>query len=163
MSKQTVVVFTEGKQSELLKWNKFCRNHKPTIGFISGEIYGPSGNVFVDFGDNFTISDKAGETPIVKVITNIITSKDGYISLLGPPDGTPHGIPDDEHSGWVEISGVEGCLSKTDEMKKLHGDSINRLWRVHHCTKKVIRNDKEVEVFDAFTLKVGDLTGFTEY
>lgn len=99
----------------------------------------------------------------MKVITNIITSKDGYISLLGAPDGTPHGIPDDDHNGWVEISGVEGCLSKNDQMKKLHGESINGLWRVNHTNKKVIRNDKEVEVFDAFTLKVGDLTGFTEY
>lgn len=146
VSKQTVVVFTCGKLSELLKWDEFCHNHKPNpIGFISGQIFGPTGGVFVDFGENFIITDDTGETPIVKVITNIECTKEyyylniysGFISLLSPPDGTAHGIPDDDHSGWVEISGVEGCLAQTPEAKK-HGDSINGLWRVHHVYNKLI-------------------------
>lgn len=98
----------------------------------------------------------------MRVVTDIRTSEDGEVTI--DRSGRMHNLDvDSDHSGWVKISGVEGMDGKDG------GPSINDAgpFRV-----KAAFVDKTVEekgerktkkVFDPYTLKLGDLTGFTDY
>ena len=44
----------------------FCRSNK--IHFLAADCYGPYGQIFNDFGDNFEVLDKNGEETIEVLI-----------------------------------------------------------------------------------------------
>lgn len=157
-----VVVFTHTARSELLRWNRFCRQQSPTIGFILCDIRGAMGYAFTDYGDSFHVHDATGEAPITRIITDITNDKDGVLSILGPDeDGKMHEMPDSVHDGWIEISEVQGMQLKADPENK----SINNMGprRIAFANKKMFRNGKQVEVFDPYRLKIGDTSEFTPY
>lgn len=161
VSQHNVVVFTQGKRSELLRWNRYCRAQSPAIGFILCEVRGAMGFAFTDFGGNFVCHDATGEAPITRIITDITNDSDGMLSILGPDeDGKMHEMPDSDHDGWVEISEVEGMQLKSDP-----NQSINTLGprRIKFANRKVYRNGKQVDVFDPYRLKIGDTSEFTPY
>ncbi|KAF1774487.1 Ubiquitin-activating enzyme E1, Cys active site [Phytophthora cactorum] len=133
----------------------------PQIGFIMCDIRGAFGYAFTDFGDEFKGFDATGEAPITRIITDITNDKDGVLSILGPDeDGKMHEMPDSDHDGWIEISDVQGMKLKSDP-----DQSINTLGprRIKFANKKVFRNGKQTEVFDAYRLKIGDTSEFTPY
>ncbi|GAB9471650.1 Ubiquitin activating enzyme, e1 family [Globisporangium polare] len=156
-----VVVFTHTSRSELLRWNRFCRQQSPAIGFILCDIRGAMGYAFTDYGDSFNVHDATGEAPITRIITDITNDKDGMLSILGPDeDGKMHEMPDSVHDGWIEISEVQGMQLKTDPEKSINNMGARR---ISFANKKMFRNGKQVEVFDPYRLKIGDTSEFTPY
>lgn len=104
VAQHSVVVFTNTKADEMIKWNNFCRNQTPTIGFIMCDVRGAMGYAFTDFGNEFYCHDANGENPISRIITGISNDKEGIVSLLGSDDdGKMHDLPDSDHDGWIEI------------------------------------------------------------
>ncbi|CAH0513186.1 unnamed protein product [Peronospora belbahrii] len=161
VAKHNVVVFSHTSRQELVRWNHFCRQQSPPIGFIACDIRGAFGYAFTDFGDEFKSFDATGEAPITRIITDITNDKDGVVSILGPDeDGKMHEMPDSDHDGWIEISGVQGMKLKSNP-----NQSINTMGsrRIKFANKKVFRNGKQTEVFDAYRLSIGDTTEFTPY
>ncbi|KAF4317636.1 hypothetical protein JM18_006833 [Phytophthora kernoviae] len=161
VAKHNVVVFSQTSRKELVRWNHFCRQQSPQIGFIMCDIHGAMGYAFTDFGDEFKGFDATGEAPITRIITDVTNDKDGMLAILGPDeDGKMHEMPDSDHDGWIEISDVQGMKLKTDP-----DQSINTLGprRIKFANKKVFRNGKQAEVFDAYRLKIGDTSEFTAY
>ncbi|CAI5721276.1 unnamed protein product [Peronospora destructor] len=161
VAKHNVVVFSHTSRQELLHWNHFCHQQSPQIGFIMCDIRGAFGYAFTDFGNEFKSFDATGEAPITRIITDITNEKDGMLSILGPDeDGKMHEMPDSDHDGWIEISGVQGMKLKIDP-----NQSINTMGsrRIKYANKKVFRNGKQTEVFDAYRLKIGDTSEFTQY
>jgi ubiquitin-activating enzyme E1 len=161
VGRHNVVVFTQTARAELLRWNRFCRQQSPAIGFILCDVRGAMGYAFTDFGGNFVCHDATGEAPITRIITDITNDKDGVLSLLGPDeDGKMHEMPDSDHDGWVEISEVDGMRLKSDPEKNINNMGPRR---IKFANRKVFRNGKQVEVFDPYSLKIGDTSEFTPY
>ncbi|ETP34904.1 hypothetical protein F442_16847 [Phytophthora nicotianae P10297] len=161
VAKHNVVVFSHTSRKELVRWNHFCRQQSPQIGFITCDIRGAFGYAFTDFGDEFKGFDATGEAPITRIITDITNDKDGVLSILGPDeDGKMHEMPDSDHDGWIEISDVQGMKLKSNP-----NQSINTMGprRIKFANKKVFRNGKQTEVFDAYRLKIGGTSEFTPY
>ncbi|TDH73614.1 hypothetical protein CCR75_004733 [Bremia lactucae] len=161
VAKHNVVVFSHTSRQELVRWNHFCRQQSPSIGFIMCDIRGAFGYAFTDFGDEFKGFDATGEAPITRIITDITNDEDGTLSILGPDeDGKMHEMPDSDHDGWIEINDVQGMQLKTDPSQ-----SINTMppRRIKFVNKKAFRNGKETEVFDAYRLKIGDTSDFMPY
>ncbi|CEG42526.1 ubiquitin-activating enzyme e1 [Plasmopara halstedii] len=161
VAKHNVVIFTHTSRKDLVRWNHFCRQQSPQIGFIMCDIRGAFGYAFTDFGDEFKSFDATGEAPITRIITDITNDEDGILSILGPDeDGKMHEMPDSDHDGWIEISDVQGMKLKSDP-----NQSINTMGprRVKFASKKVYRDGKQADIFDAYRLKIGDTSEFTPY
>jgi len=167
VSAHNVIVLVNASRDTLLRWNDFC--HERKIGFIASDTKGFAGYAFSDFGDGFVIRDATGENPITRIITHITNDAEGIVSLLGADgeeEGKMHGLDDNDHDGWVEISDVEGMTSES-------GGDINTSgpYRIKMAHKRVKvfqeREGKKVEVekevFDPYRLKIGDLSGFSQY
>lgn len=52
--------------SEWLRIGSIC--HANRIHFVSGDVQGLFGRAFVDFGENFVVSDVNGEQPLVSYV-----------------------------------------------------------------------------------------------
>lgn len=104
LGKFQVVVMTEGDIETLVKVNEFT--HKNGIRFISTDIRGLFGNVFVDFGDDFTVFDPTGEEPQTGIISAI--EPDGTVMTH---DEQRHGLEDGD---WVTFNEVEGMEALND-------------------------------------------------
>ena len=82
----------------------FCRGNG--IAFLSCYTGGTFGSVFVDHGDNHTITDSDGQNPMVKIIDSIEDKGDYCLIRYITPDGqAPGSLPD---NGFVEIDEVVG-------------------------------------------------------
>lgn len=66
-----VVIMTEASNSTLKRFNEFCRQQHPRIGFISACVFGLASSVFVDFGDQFVCHDADGEEPKEVIVAGI--------------------------------------------------------------------------------------------
>ncbi|PHJ25556.1 ubiquitin-activating enzyme e1 family protein [Cystoisospora suis] len=66
-----VVIMTEASNAELKRFNEFCRQQQPRIGFISACVFGLASSIFVDFGDQFICHDVDGEEPKEVIIAGI--------------------------------------------------------------------------------------------
>lgn len=107
-----VIVATETMSLEdKIKLNNYC--HKRGIKFISTETRGLFGNVFVDFGDEFTVIDTTGEEPRSGIVSDI--EPDGTVTML---DDTRHGLEDGKYVRFTEVEGLEklndGTLFKVE-------------------------------------------------
>ena len=135
----TVVVVTSYmSQSDLVKWNSFCRNHStvnsadgtvtPTpISFMYSFTGGMYSSVFVDHGAApHTVTDADGEQPLVRIVNSVTNDKLGGLVRYTVPDGQV-AISLDE--GMVlEFSDVEGMTEVNgQEYKVAHvkGDPVN--------------------------------------
>lgn len=170
VAQHNVVVMCGVAGDELVRWNDFC--HARNIGFLACDARGPAGYFFADFGDRFVVRDKTGENPVTRIITHISNEEEGVVTLLGAfgeDGGRMHGIQDDDHEGWVEISDVEG-MEATDGK---HPASINECeaFRIKTATKKVMQEVTkdgkkqwvEKQVYDPYRLIIGDTTRFSAY
>lgn len=101
LAKFQVVVLTEASLEEQVQINNFT--HSNNIKFISSDTRGLFGNVFVDFGQDFTIVDPTGEEPLTGIVTDI--EPDGTVSLL---DDNRHGFEDGDFVKFSEVQGLEG-------------------------------------------------------
>lgn len=71
MKRFDVVIMTEASNAELKRFNEFCRQQQPRIGFISACVFGLASSIFVDFGDQFICHDADGEEPKEVIIAGI--------------------------------------------------------------------------------------------
>lgn len=79
--------------------NEFA--HANDIGFISADIRGLFGQVFVDLGDSFAVIDQNGEEPHAGIVSDI--EPDGTVTML---DDNRHGMQDGEYVKFTEIEGM---------------------------------------------------------
>ncbi|CAM9728043.1 unnamed protein product [Scytosiphon promiscuus] len=155
-----VVVMCGRPGEEVAKWNAFC--HEKGSIFISAGTLGVFGYVFSDFGKAFSVRDLNGEAPTSRIVTDISLEEEGVITLLGAfgeDGGRMHGMEENEHDGWIELSDVEGMVAKDGS-----GKTVNNAGKVKikTCSKKVTVTEhkdgkkvtKEKTVFDPFRLKI---------
>lgn len=76
-----IIVLVNYKLKDLLEINNFTHNN--SIKMISCSTYGLLGQIFCDFGDNFTIKDKDGEEIKTGIITEIKYHEKGTILTTG--------------------------------------------------------------------------------
>lgn len=105
LSQFQVVVLTEATLETQVKINQFT--HRTNRGFISTDTRGLFGNVFVDLGAEFTVTDQTGEEPHTGIISDIDSA--GNVSIL---DDSRHGLQDGD---WVKFSEVEGLEALNGE------------------------------------------------
>lgn len=67
------------------------------------DTFGLFGSIFCDFGENFTVIDPTGETPLSGIVAGI--DEEGLVSAL---DETRHGLEDGDYVAFSEIEGMEG-------------------------------------------------------
>jgi ubiquitin-activating enzyme E1 len=87
-----------------LKIGDFC--HKNGIAFITSDVFGVFGNIFCDFGENFTVYDASGENPASSMIASI--SDVGGQCLVIVEESTKHNL---QNGDVVSLSDVEGMPS----------------------------------------------------
>ncbi|XP_074357659.1 ubiquitin-activating enzyme E1 1-like [Apium graveolens] len=76
------VVFTDSNLEDAIEFNDYCHTHLPPIAFIKTEVRGLFGNVFCDFGPEFTVFDVDGEEPHTGIIASISNDKPALISCV---------------------------------------------------------------------------------
>lgn len=99
LAKFKCIVTTNVSLEEQVKINTFT--HKNDIGFINADIRGLFGQLFVDFGENFTVIDQTGEEPLTGIVSDI--EKDGSVTML---DDNRHGLQDGDYVKFSEIQGM---------------------------------------------------------
>jgi ubiquitin-activating enzyme E1 len=80
--------------------NKFT--HENGIGYIHADTRGLFGQLFVDFGENFSVIDSNGEELLTGIISDI--EKDGTVTML---DDNRHGLEDGSYVKFSEVEGME--------------------------------------------------------
>ena len=95
--KFNVIILTECNNETLIIFDKFCR--KNNIYLIACDVYGCIGRIINDFGDNFKIKDKDGESIKECYIKNIEIQKskesnDEIEGIVTTIDGAKHGFQD---------------------------------------------------------------------
>lgn len=93
--------------------NAHCRENK--IHFISLDCYGPFGQIFNDFGENFQVLDKDGEEPTEVLIEDISIAEKGVVKLV---KGFRHPYEDGD---TVLLAGVKGMKSLANEAQTING------------------------------------------
>ena len=122
-------------KKELIKWNKFCRNHKKKvpercggfaveadpIGFVSVHTRVASGSVLKDFGDDFEIFDGRGEPAVERLVANITNEKEGVVEVLeAQPRQHLSNITEDPIEGWVRGNNDTTKTTRIDDTLKTH-------------------------------------------
>ncbi|KAK8955955.1 Ubiquitin-activating enzyme E1 2 [Platanthera guangdongensis] len=82
LSKFQAVVFTDISLEKAIEFDDYCHNHQPPIAFIKSEVRGLFGNVFCDFGPNFTVVDVDGEEPHAGIIASISNDSPALVSCV---------------------------------------------------------------------------------
>ncbi|KAK1323707.1 Ubiquitin-activating enzyme E1 1 [Acorus calamus] len=82
LSDYQAVVFTDLTLEEAIKYNDYCHNHQPPISFIKSEVRGLFGNIFCDFGPEFTVVDVDGEEPHTGIIASISNDNPALVSCV---------------------------------------------------------------------------------
>eukprot|EP00040_Diaphanoeca_grandis_P030633 m.181503 g.181503 ORF g.181503 m.181503 type:complete len:1254 (+) comp32069_c2_seq1:380-4141(+) len=130
------VVFTQGTQEEMIRWNKFCRSQTTPIAFMYCITAGASGSVFVDHGPGFLVRDADGKIPMLKMVDKVETSEDGEATLIRyiTPDGQQLGSLVED--GLIEFSEVTGMCCEAWKTKTNPEGSINNIGSVRMTVKK---------------------------
>lgn len=76
--------------------------HKNDICYISADTKGLFAQLFVDFGEKFTVIDQTGEEPKTGIVSDL--EKDGTVSTL---DDNRHGLEDGDFVKFSEVKGIE--------------------------------------------------------
>ncbi|KAJ4840511.1 E1 ubiquitin-activating protein [Turnera subulata] len=82
LSNFQAVVFTNISLAKAIEFNDYCHNHQPPISFIKSEVRGLFGNVFCDFGPNFTVFDVDGEEPHTGIVASISNDNPALVSCV---------------------------------------------------------------------------------
>lgn len=87
-----VVVLTEASLDEISRINDICREHGSA--FLAASTRGLFGQVFCDFGNDFTVLDTNGEPPVSAMISLITRDEKGVVTAA---DEARHGFEDGDH------------------------------------------------------------------
>lgn len=132
-----LVIATERSHQELIKLNSYCRSKG--IHFIAVDCYGPYGQIFNDFGNQFEVLDKDGEEPVEVLIESITVAEKSVVTLV---KGFRHPYADGD---TVRFAGVKGMKSLNDESQSINGS-------LHKIT-----------VINSSSFEIGDTRGYSPY
>ncbi|XP_073297884.1 ubiquitin-activating enzyme E1 1-like [Primulina huaijiensis] len=76
------VVFTNLSLEKAIEFDDYCHKHQPPIAFIKSEVRGLFGNVFCDFGPEFTVFDVDGEDPHTGIIASISNDNPALVACV---------------------------------------------------------------------------------
>nr|XP_008507529.1 PREDICTED: ubiquitin-like modifier-activating enzyme 7 isoform X2 [Equus przewalskii] len=127
-----VVVLTASKLEEQLKVGTLC--HKHGVCFLVADTWGLVGQLFCDFGEDFTVQDPTEAEPLTAAIQHITQGSPGIVTLKKEADGQNFCSGD-----LVTFSGIEGMVELND------------------CAPRPIH------VQEDGTLEIGDTTTFSCY
>ncbi|KAL8225130.1 hypothetical protein R6Q57_017687 [Mikania cordata] len=82
LSSFQAVVFTNIDLKTAIEFNDYCHNHQPPIAFIKTEVRGLFGNIFCDFGAEFTVTDVDGEEPHTGIIASISNDSPALVTCV---------------------------------------------------------------------------------
>lgn len=131
VSKFGVVVLTESSLEEQLALDEFT--HANNIALIVASTRGLFGQVFTDFGPNFTVYDNNGEPPVSVMIAAVTKEPVGVVTCL---EETRHGFEDGD---FVTFSEVQG-MTELNACKPL-----------------------KIKTLGPYTFSIGDTTGYSDY
>ncbi|XP_053455924.1 ubiquitin-like modifier-activating enzyme 7 isoform X2 [Nycticebus coucang] len=98
-----VVVLTASKLEEQLRVGTFC--HKHGVYFLVTNTWGLVGQLFCDFGEDFTVQDPTEAEPLTAAIQHISQGSPGILTLRR--ETNTHKFHDED---WVTFSGIEGMI-----------------------------------------------------
>lgn len=127
-----VVVLTASDLEEQLKVGTLC--HKHGVCFLVADTRGLVGQLFCDFGENFTVEDPTEAEPLTAAIQHISQGSPGILTLR-EKDVTQ----DFRDVDLVTFSGIEGMIE------------------LNSCAPRPIRMQEDG------TLEIGDTTAFSCY
>ncbi|GIY15386.1 ubiquitin-like modifier-activating enzyme 1 [Caerostris darwini] len=131
LRKFKVIVLTDSSLEEQCNIGEFA--HSNGVALIIADTKGLFGQVFCDFGENFTVHDVKGEQPLSTMIASISKDEKGVVTCL---EETRHGFEDGDYVTFSEVQG----------MVELNG-----------C------EPRKVQVFGPYTFGVGDTSKFSDY
>ncbi|XP_074646538.1 ubiquitin-like modifier-activating enzyme 1 isoform X2 [Tubulanus polymorphus] len=131
ISQFQAVVLTNSTLIEQLELGGFC--HENGIKFIVANTTGLCGQIFCDFGENFTVFDTNGEQPISNMIAGIDKDTEAVVTCL---DETRHNYEDGDFVTFSEING----------MTELNG-----------C------EPRKIKVLGPYTFSIGDTSSYSDY
>ena len=81
--------------------NEHCRQHN--IGFILCQTHGPSGYAFVDYGDEFLVTDPDGEDTKSFIVVNATQTNPCIVTVH---EDKRHKFQDGDHVKFSEVQGM---------------------------------------------------------
>ncbi len=99
LQKFHTVVLTITNEQEQKRIAQICRKYN--IALIIGLTSGLFGQIFCDFGPEFTVYDTNGAQPLSAMIASISKDKDGVVTCL---DEARHGFEDGDYVTFTEVS-----------------------------------------------------------
>ncbi|XP_007982456.1 ubiquitin-like modifier-activating enzyme 7 isoform X4 [Chlorocebus sabaeus] len=127
-----VVVLTASKLEEQLKVGTLC--HKHGVCFLAADTRGLVGQLFCDFGEDFTVQDPTEAEPLTAAIQHISQGSPGILTLR--KGANTHYFRDGD---LVTFSGIEGMVELND------------------C------DPRSIHVREDGSLEIGDTTTFSRY
>jgi hypothetical protein len=103
-----------------------CRAHDPPIPFITADVRGVFGSVFVDCGAGFEVADATGESPREVLLSAITQEEVGVVTTI---ENRMHGLEDGdsvlfkEVGGMTEINGTVFAVKVVNPYKFTIGDT----------------------------------------
>ncbi len=94
------IVLTDTPLKDQLLIADHC--HKNGIYLVITDTFGLFGNIFTDFGKNFTCGDPTGENPHSGIVAGI--DDEGIVTAY---DETRHGLEDGDYVTFTEVQGME--------------------------------------------------------
>ncbi|XP_038066998.1 ubiquitin-like modifier-activating enzyme 1 isoform X2 [Patiria miniata] len=131
IGKFTVVVLTNSSLEAQLKIGDFC--HSRGIHLIVADTRGLFGQIFCDFGPDFTVIDTNGEEPLSVMVAAITKEEDAVVTCL---DENRHGFESGDYISFTEIQGMAE-LNYTDPRK--------------------------IKVLGPYTFSIGNTEGLSDY
>lgn len=99
IAKFRVVVLTDTDEAEQKRIAAIARQHN--VALIIALTRGLFGQIFCDFGPEFTVYDVNGANPLSAMIAGISKDKDGVVTCL---DEVRHGFEDGDYVTFTEVS-----------------------------------------------------------
>ena len=93
-NKYNLIILTECDNDSIIIFDKFCRKNK--IYLIVCDVYGCIGRIINDFGSDFEVIDKDGETIKECYIQNIKLNKEKNEAIFCTSKGEKHGFEDSD-------------------------------------------------------------------
>lgn len=140
-----VIVLTEGDYATAIAVDNYCRAKGKK--FIFTQLAGVFGRVFNDFGDNFEVLDKNGETLQEVIIRSITNDEQGIVELLG---NQKHTLEDGDECTFVGVEGMKLNEGESHDDAAVTSDNINDT--IHKVT-----------VINPYSFKIGDTRKFGPY
>lgn len=82
LAKFQCVVVTECSLEQQLAINQACRAAQPAICYLSADVRGLFGMVFVDFGENFEVIDATGEDAREVLLADITSATEAVVTCI---------------------------------------------------------------------------------